>query len=68
MRVLPLESRVMTPDRKSPADYLSPGPEPKADGVRFKICPICGQVFDMQILAQVYHHDGRPHVPMQARS
>ncbi len=57
----------MDQDRKFPPLTLPPGPEPKADGVRFKTCPVCGQVFDMQDLAQVYHHDPRPHVRMERR-
>ena len=57
----------MITDRKSPAEYLPSGPTPKADGARFKTCPVCDQVFDMANLGQVYHHDAKPHVPMAAR-
>lgn len=37
------------------------------DGVRYKLCALCGQTYDNKDLAQVYHHDNRPHVWMRAR-
>ena len=56
----------MITDRKSPAEFLPPRPEPKPDGLRFKTCAVCGQVYDIQSLDQVYHHDARPHAPLRA--
>ena len=55
------------PDRKHPAVYLPPGPQPKADGVRYVTCKICGQVVDIHDLGQVDHHNGEPHEPLEQR-
>ena len=50
------------------ADFVSDEPERAPDGVRYRLCAMCGQTFDLQKLAQVYHHDNRPHVRMQRLS
>jgi hypothetical protein len=44
------------------ADVAPNEPERTPDGARHRLCAMCGQTFDMRALAQVYHHDSRPHV------
>ena len=57
----------MPDQRKQPAVYMPPGPEPMADGIRYVLCTVCGQVVDMRDLGQVDHHNGEAHAPLEQR-
>ena len=55
---------MMILERERPADPLLRGTMFQEGGARYRTCPGCGQVYDIQHMGQVYRHDDQPHEPM----
>jgi len=54
--------------QKLPRLDLKPSAQrlPKLEPVH-RTCPVCGQTFDLRILAHSFHHTDQPHGPLQLK-